>query len=233
MKLTHLSKLTLLAACALASPVFAAAQTAPSSAPAPLADATVADTSPGLIGTNYAELSFGYQHEHSSPSDLKEYEFLSNTSAYRTSDFGVDGNFLYQHTNAGAAGFDDNRDQLELGGTAFLNEIWGKPFVSADAGMAWERVGGVSRKGFVYDLQGGVEFAVLRDLALTPFVGYEALPHLYNHERPDADFPDHTLDFGVKATYRITRDWKASLTLSQDQYSRHDLGLRGGISYRF
>jgi len=233
MNKTNLSRLTLLSALALGAPLFASAQ-AVQNTPAPATpDTAVFDSSPGLIGTNYAELSYGYQHEHDAPTDLHQYEFLSNTSAYRTSVYGVDGNFLYQHTDGGADGYSDTRDQLEMGGTAFLNEVWGKPFFTAGAGMAWQRAGGISRKGFVYDLQGGVEFAVLRDLALTPFVGYEALPHLYNHERPYADFPDHTFDYGVKATYRITRDWKASLTATLDQYSGRDWGLRGGVSYRF
>jgi len=236
-----IKNLTLLSAFALGAPLFAAAQAEPTtpapmpatSALTPAPDPGSVDPGPGLIGTNYAELSYGYQHYHDSPTSLHDYEFFSNTAAYRTGIVGFDGDFLYEHTNADDDGFSDRRDQLEMGGTGFLTEIWGKPFLSADAGMAWEHVGGFSRKGFVYDLQSGVEFEVLGSLAITPFIGYEALPKLYNHVPTVADFPDHAFEYGVKETYRLTRNWKASLTETLDQYSSRDWGLRGGVSYRF
>jgi hypothetical protein len=94
-------------------------------------------------------------------------------------------------------------------------------------------VGGVSRKGLAYSLTGGVEFQVLKNLELSPFVEYQAEPHLYNHGAPEASMPDHVFDYGVKATYRLTKEWKASLTADLDQHSGRDWGLRAGVSYNF
>jgi len=78
-----------------------------------------------------------------------------------------------------------------------------------------------------------VEVQVLTDLALTPYVKYQSEPTLYNHELPVADFPNHLWNYGVLATYRVTRQWNASAGVSLDQRNRNDLGYSGGVSYRF
>jgi hypothetical protein len=114
-----------------------------------------------------------------------------------------------------------------------MMESWGKPFLTVDAGYAWQRAADVSRKSFAYTGIAGVEFQVLRDLALSPFLEYQAEPHLYSHERPLANFDNHVLDYGVKATFRINRAWNASLTADLDQHSERDWGLRAGASYHF
>ena len=114
-----------------------------------------------------------------------------------------------------------------------MAQTWGKVFLTGDAGMAWEHVGGVSRKSVAYTGIAGVQFEVLRNLAVSPFLQYDTEPHLYNHAPAVANFPDHLLEGGVKATYRFTRDWSASLTASLDQYGSRDVGLRAGVSYHF
>jgi outer membrane scaffolding protein for murein synthesis (MipA/OmpV family) len=48
-----------------------------------------------------------------------------------------------------------------------------------------------------------------------------------------ANFPDHVVDYGVKATYRLTREWSLSGTALMDQYSGRDFGVRAGVDYRF
>jgi hypothetical protein len=229
MKNTNIRTISLLSVLALGTAVSASAQ---NSAAAPLEPAAI-DPGPGLVGTNYSELSFGYQKESSAPSILRDYEFLSNEAFYREGIWGADANFKFDYLRGDANGFVDHRDEAQFGLTGFMTQSWGKPFLTGDAGMAWQQAGGVSRKSLAYSLTVGVEFQVLRNLLLSPFMGYEAEPHLYNHETPAANFPDHLLDYGVKATYRICRQWSASLTPSLDQYSGRDWGLRGGVSYRF
>jgi hypothetical protein len=214
---------------ALGAAIPARAQNEPVTTPDP---ATI-DQGPGLVGTNYSELSFGYQRESGAPSDLRNYEFLSNGAFYRQGIWGADGNFKYDHTDGTADGFTDRRDEAQFGATGFMTQPWGKPFVTADAGMAWEHVAGVSRKSYAYTGVAGVEFQVLRNLALSPFLEYDALPKLYNHAPAVANFPDHTLEGGVKATYRITRQWRASLSATLDQYNSRDIGLRAGLSYHY
>jgi hypothetical protein len=218
----------ILSGLALGAALSASAQSASSAAP----NLTAADPGPGLLGSNYSELSFGYQRQDA-PRDLRDYEFVSNASIYKEASLGLDGNFTYDYIDGGDFGFIDHRNEAQLGLTGFLMQPWGKPFLSADAGMAWQDAANVSRKGLAYSIEGGVEFQVLKDLALSPYIEYQAEPGLYNHGLPAADFPDHLVDFGVKATYRITREWSAVLGADLDQRSGRDWGLSAGISYRY
>jgi hypothetical protein len=236
MKKNNLIRTSLVTVLALGLAISASAQTEQTSPATTPGTATAPDAvspGPGLVGTNYAELSFGYQKQEGSPSDLRDYEFLSNANVFKNGQLGADVNFTYDYLDGAAGGYSDHREEAQFGFTGFLMETWGKPFLTADAGMAWERDADASRKGFAYSGIGGVEFQVLRRLALAPFIEYQAEPHLYNHGLPFANFPDHLLDYGVKATYRINQSWNASATADLDQHSASDWGLRGGLSYRF
>jgi hypothetical protein len=229
MKKTNTTQTCLLTLLTLGLALSASAQAVQSTSPA----ATAVDPGPGLVGTNYSELSFGYQRQRGDPADLRDYEFVSNGSVYREGVLGADINFTYDYLDGSANGFRDYRQEVLLGFTGFLLQSWGKPFVTVDGGMAWERAAGAGRKGFAYATTAGVEFQVLRDLAISPFIEYQAEPHLYNHGLPLANLPDHLVDSGAKATYRITRQWSASLTADVDQHSYRDWGLRAGASYHF
>jgi hypothetical protein len=229
MKTTNIRTAFILFALALGGALSASAQTQP----APAADTPVVDPGPGLVGTNYSELSFGYNREAGNPGAVRDYELVSNGAFYREGIWGADANFTYDYADATAAGFSDRRNEVEFGMTGYMTQSWGKPFLTGDAGMAWEHVGGVSRKSVAYTVAAGVQFEVLRNLALSPFLQYDGEPHLYNHAPAVANFPDHVLEGGVKATYSITRSWNVSLTASLDQYNSRDVGLRGGLSYRF
>ena len=191
------------------------------------------DPGPGLVGTNYAELSFGYQKQEAEPTALRDYEFVSNGNVYRNGMLGADAVFTYDYIDGSAYGFDDRRDLAQLGLTGFLLESWGKPFITGEAGYAWQRAGDVSRKSFAYTGIAGIEFQVLRNLALSPFIEYQAEPHLYDHGAPIDNLYNHLIDYGVKATYRFTRNWNASLSADLDQHSEKDWGLKGGVSYHF
>ena len=210
-------------ALGLAIPAFA--QNAP-------ANQTV-DPGPGLIGSNYSEVSFGYQKQDYAPKSLRDYEFVSNTSVFKQETIGLDANFTYDYLSAASSGISDRRNEALVGVTGYLLESWGKPFVTVDGGYAWQNAADVSRKGWAYSTTAGVEFQVLKNLALAPYVEYQAEPHLYNHGVPLTDLPDHETYYGVKATYRITHQWSASLSADLDQHSASDFGIRGGVSYRF
>ena len=232
MNKTTIKQSRLLAALALGLALSASAQTMQdpgATQPAPAA----ADPGPGLVGTSYSELSFAYQRQTGAPRDLRDYGFTSNGSVFRNDTLGVDANFVYDYLDGHANGLGASRNEAQLGLTGFLREAWGKPFVTADAGMAWQNTGGVSRRGFAYTMTGGVEFQLLRNLALTPFVEYQAEPRLRGQGSPAASLPDHLLVYGVKATCRITRDWSASVGVDLDQHSERDWGLRAGVSYHF
>ena len=220
---------SLLAALTLGVALSAPAQTAPNAAGTPAA----ADPGPGLVGTNYSEFSFGYQRQGGEPKDLRDFELISNGSVFKNDAIGIDADFVYDYLYGYGQGYNDHRNLAQVGLTGFLMETWGKPFVTADAGMAWQDAGGASQRGFEYTATGGVEFQVLKNLALTPYVEYQAAPRLRNGALPVADFPNHTTFFGVKATYRINREWNASLGADLDDHSVRDWGLRAGVSYHF
>ena len=191
------------------------------------------DPGPGLLGNNYSEVSFGYQKQEDAPKSLRDYQFVSNGTIFKQDTVGVDANFTYDYLSSGSSGFSDRRNVALVGVTGFLMEPWGKPFVTVDGGYAWQDAGGASRKSWAYTSTAGVEFQVLKNLALAPVVEYEAEPHLYYHGLPLTDLPDHQTYYGVKATYRITHQWSASLSADLDQHSTNDFGVRAGVSYRF
>lgn len=236
MKKINIKQTTLLSVLTLGLALAASAQdvqtTTNASSTAPTTPLSV-DPGPGLVGTNYAQLSFGYQKQDAAPSILRDYELISNGNVYKQGMWGADANFTYDYVDGSAYGYNDRRDEAQLGLTGFMLQSWGKPFLTADAGYAWQRAGDVSRKSFAYTGIAGIEFEVLRDLALTPFIEYQAEPHLYNHGLPIANMDNHLFDYGVKATYRITRNWNASLSADLDQHSERDWGLTGGVSYHF
>lgn len=223
---------TLLSALALGLALSASAQPMQNSTATP-ADSTGAYTGPGLVGTRYAEVSFGYLKQEGTPSDLRDYEYILNANIIKMGALGLDANLRYDYVDSHANGFNDYRHEALAGLTGFLVQSWGTPFVTGDAGMAWQNAGGVSRRSFAYTFTAGVEFPVLKDLVLTPFAEYQAEPQLYNRQLPGANFPNHILYYGVKATYSITREWSVSLSPDLDQHSVKDWGLRGGVSYRF
>ena len=191
----------LAAALALGLAVSASAQSLSNAPAAPPPDAAAGG---GLLGDDYSQVQFGYDHEKVDVPDLlHEYGFVYNQPLAKTALAGTDFNLNYDYLTGSAAGIHDDLNEGLAGLTEYLAQSWGKPFVSGDAGYAWQRAGGVSRKSFAYSATGGVEFPVLSNLALTPFATYQAEPDLYNHEVPLAYFPDHRWDYGLKATYRL------------------------------
>jgi hypothetical protein len=227
-----INQISLLSALTLGLALTASAQTMQSAAPAQ-EEPAVTDTGPGLVGTNYSELSFGYQKQEGAPRDLRDYEFTSNGSVFKNATLGVDANFAYDFLDGYADNFSYRRNEAQLGLTGYLKETWGKPFVTADAGIAWQNTAGVSQRGFAYTGTGGVEFQVLKNLALTPYLEYQAEPRLYNAGVSAGGLPDHILTYGVNAIYRISRDWSAMVGADLDEHSAKDWGLRGGVGYHF
>jgi len=229
MKKTNVNKTCLVSvfALCLAASAYAQAAQEPSGAP------PSAGPDPGLVGNSYSEASLGYQKQEFLPYALRDYGFVTNGSALKEGAWGLDGNLAFDYLYGEAVGVYDHVDNAEAGLTNFIVQSWGRPFITTDAGYAWERAGDVSRRSFAYTLTGGVEFEVLRNLALAPYVDYEAEPHLYNHEVPVASLPDHLTTYGVKAMVRLADKWRASVGLDVDQYSGSDLGYRAGISYAF
>ena len=229
MKKTNTEKTLLAAALALGLAAGASAQQAQPAQPAQ----PEAFSAAGLIGTNYAELSAGYQKQDATPGVLHDYGLLLNQSVVRDGSFGFDGNFSYDYLTAGAAGLHDYRNSIMMGATAYLVEGWGKPFVTADAGLVTQQTAGSTSNALGYNLTGGIEVPVTDAFFVTPFATYEGDPHLQDHAPAVATLPNYIWYYGAKATYRFTRQWSVSLAAQLDQHNVDDLGLRAAIGYRF
>jgi hypothetical protein len=232
MKKIKIKSTVLLAACACGLAVSASAQSAPGSYGMP-PNPAAAGSSYGLIGDTYSEVDLGYLKQAGAPKVSHDYDFTYNEAVLKSAGWGLDTNLAYDYLSGSASGLHDYRNELQAGATAYLWQGWGKPFVTADAGQAWDRVAGVDGKSFVYTFTGGVEFQTTRDLVLTPFVEYQAAPWLDNRAPAVANFPSHAWDYGVKASYRFAPQWAVSLAADMDQYNRNDLGYRAGLSYHF
>jgi hypothetical protein len=225
----------LLAGLALGLAVSASAQSAadsPTPAAPPSPPPAVTDT--GLLGTNYLEADFGFQKEAvATPDVLHDYGLVYNQSLVRQGAWGTDLNLTYDYLTGSAFGVHDDRDQAEAGFTEYVAQNWGVPFLTADAGGAWQNADHVARKSLAYSFTGGVQFEVLPNLFLAPFTAYQAEPYLYNHEIPHASYPDRDWVYGVKLTCRLTPQWSISLKANGDQYSPNDLGFGAGVSRGF
>lgn len=226
MKKTTTEKTLIAAALALGLAVSASAQQAQSAPPAQ-------DAGSGLIGTSYSEFSVGYQKQEAMPDVLHDYNLFVNGALLKEGSMGLDANFSYDYASASALGFHDYRNDFLVGATGYLAESWGKPFITADAGLVTQQTAGTTSNALGYTFTGGVEVPIVHDLFLTPFVSYIGDPHLQDHDPVNALLPNYTWYYGIKATYRISREWSASLSAQLDQHSSNDFGFRAGVSYNF
>jgi hypothetical protein len=230
MKKIKIEKTLLVAALALGLAASASAQSTEAMSAAP---ATAPDSYNGLVGANYAELSFGYLKEEATPDLFHDYQFVYNEPVKASGGVGFDANFTYDYMTGGAWGYHDYRNEALLGATAYLQEGWGKPFVTADVGWALQQSADRVENSYAYALTAGAEFQLTGRLVLTPFLEYEAEPRLRQDNLSVADLPDYVFNYAAKATYRVSQDWSVSLTAELDQHSASDLGLRAGASYHF
>jgi hypothetical protein len=240
MKINTIKKIAYTAALSAALPLATLAQTTADSQGNPTGAVVATEATPasivpsyGLLGDAYSEVDFGYLKNSGSPETLHDYGFVSNANMERQDDWGIDGDFKYDYMTGGALGFHDYRNVAQFGVTGFLTQSWGRPFLSADAGWAWQRAAGSARNSFEYMPSAGVELQVLRRLVVTPDIQYQAEPRLRNDLSSVADFPNHLWEYGVKTTYRFTSELSASVGLDLDQYSEKDLGYGAGLTYHY
>ncbi len=193
---------------------------------------TTATTPPeanfGLLGSNYVGLDYGYYHldQPSAPTNAHQYGAFFNQNVQP----GLDLSLSYDELRASALGANVRSDELLAGITGYAPvNAWLKPFLSAQAGFDWtQSLSGMSGgdyntvRGthFDYVLTAGGEFQVLRALVLTPFAAYQEV-HGF----------DRDWNYGLKATYRLTRNWSVSLTPQIDEH--HNLAYLGAVNYHF
>jgi len=234
MKSALLTK-SLLAAAALALGTFgssAFAQTATTAAaPAvPVTGTGSPDPTDGLLGTRYVGVDYGYLRfdQPRGPHSGHEFDAYFNQPLQPGLDFTASASDV----SAGYFGTRPRTDQLLAGLTAYQPvNSWFKPFISGQAGIAFNRdaelfsSSGVlsehnSYDNFDYVLGAGAEFQVLPALVVTPFATYQEI-HQFSHD----------WEYGAKVSYRIVPRVSVSFTPEIDQH--HNLGYLTGVNFHF
>ncbi len=176
------------------------------------------NTAYGLIGQTYAGVDYTYIHENSSvPNTLHQYSFVSNVPVSA----GLDGAIKYDYTTGNQLGRHLYENDLYASATGYLPFFWGKPFVTGDAGWAWAKTATRHVNSFAYAASTGVEFQVAAPLVVSPYIKYEARPHLSEHD----------WDYGLRATYRLAVEWSATIGAQIDEH--HDLEYTFGVNRHF
>jgi hypothetical protein len=214
---TNLKLLFLAAAGSLGLATGALAQSAAIAPPVPTTEPTA-----GLLGKNYTAVSWNYvDFDGSAPSAARGLTATFNQPLNAMLDL----QFNYDYLRAGAYGVHVSQHQFDGGVVAYQTFDWGRPFVEAGAGWVWQRGGGYSDDSFAYRVGAGVEFQVAPRLSVSPFVTF----------RRAVSFNASEVDLGVKAAYRITRDWSLTAKAQYDAV-RHDKDATEyslGVAYHF
>lgn len=218
----NLSLKTLLLAAALASGLAATARaddSVPGQAAPPAAAASAAgDLS--LLGQSYATLTYGYIDLDDTSVHADRYAFEVNQPLA----YGLDGVFGYDYAQTGAiAGSRLKQQTLTAGLRAFSAAwSWGKPFVEAGVGYAWNRFAGNDDDSFLWGFGAGVEFLVLPRASVTPYVQYADAPDLAS---------EGTWNFGVRGSYWIDRNWAVTAGFARDDEQNSEFTV--GTNFRF
>jgi hypothetical protein len=205
----NLKTLVLVAAASLGLVTSATAQSMPAAASA----------SGGLLGQNYVTTEFTYVHyDNGLPKLAQQYGLALNQSLMTGLDLGVS----YDYLRANVAGVAIRQNNADLALTGYMDQSWGRPFLSAGAGWTWVKVGAFKDNSYSYAFTTGVEFPVGTSVAVAPFVSYSAAPNITGI---------HGWDYGVKTNYRICKEWSTSLTVSINDDK--DMSYAIGVNYHF
>lgn len=196
----------------LASAAFALTAAARADEPRPVP----ASGTMGLLGQTYAGLTYSYTDLNNTSAHADDYHFEIN----QTLNAGLDGVFSYDWTQGGSVGKQQAvMAALRAFSTAYA---WGKPYVEAGGGYAWEKVAGTRDNSFIWDAAVGVEFQVAPAVTITPFVKYQGTPDLVQREK---------WDFGVKANYWVNSQWAVTAGIARDNHQ--NTGFTVGTNFRF
>ncbi len=173
----------------------------------------------GLLGQQYATLTYSYL-DLDAPVHADDYTLALNQPL----NAGLDAIFSYDYVRSGVfAGSRITEHDLLAGLRAFSNHYsWGKPFVEASVGYAWQKYAGVKDDSFVWGVGVGAEFQLAPAFTVTPTVKYMDAPDLAG---------SGTWTCGVKANYWIDSQWSVTAGISRDD--DHNNAFTVGTNFRF
>ncbi|MES1194635.1 MAG: hypothetical protein ABUL65_01990 [Opitutus sp.] len=215
---TTLKYLFLSAAAALALAVSARADT-------PLEATPLEATTPihqGLLGQQYASLTYSYINLDRSPVNADNFEFAVNQPL----NTGLDAVLAYDWTQSHLfAGSRLNTQDLTAGLRAFCNSYgWGKPYVEAGMGYAWQRgTPSGTDHSILWRAAIGAELQLAPAFSVTPYVEYVDAPDLASSRR--------AWNFGANANYWIDSQWAVTAGLARDDHQNNRFTV--GTNFRF
>lgn len=173
----------------------------------------------GLLGQQYATLTYSYI-DLDAPTHADDYTFGLNQPLSA----GLDAIFSYDYLRTGAGGGDRlSQHALTAGLRAFSNGYaWGKPYVEAGAGFAWQRFGGAKDNSFVWGVGAGVEFQLAPAFTLTPALHYADAPDLAG---------SGTWSYAASANYWIDSQWSVTAGISRDDDQNNAFTV--GTNFRY
>ena len=190
---TNSLKLLLLAAVSLGCAAAVRAQDPMKAPPNPANDAT---SGYGLLGSTYAGASVDYYAlNQGAPSVAHGFSFTDRTVVGDRVDTTLDYDWLRTRSAAGTAL--RNRVSVGVGGSTYAVTDWGKPFVEANLGWRWDKMGGPAQSSFLYRAATGFEFKVAPGLAFAPYVAFDRATRFNQNET----------GYGLRANFRVNRDW--------------------------
>jgi hypothetical protein len=181
----------------------------------------VTDLAPGLLGSTYTGLDYGYTHHSSSaPNALHRWGFISSRPIYDELR-NTDAAFRYNYTRGSSSG--DLMQMHEVAASLQSYMIVGeaKPFVEGQVGWAWSRSGAGGQSGAMYSGTVGVELGVMPQVTFTPFLRFRSSPRFH------AD----NWYYGAKLLRRFDVSWSGSVGLQLDDDSNAEFSI--GVQRRF
>ncbi len=197
---TNLNTLIFAAALTLGATI-ASAQSANVAVPTP-----TEATPGGLLGSRYTEVT--YTHiDIAGPDNADGFALAFNQPLHSNLDLTAG----YSWAKADFDSFNAKVQDLDVGVKAYTTLSWGKPYALAAVGWEWQKVAGFRDDSFTYKIGVGSEFQVAPALVLTPFVNFVRA----------TGFNASEIDTGVKATYRLNKEWSLTARAQYDAV-RHD-----------
>jgi len=208
---------TLLLATALVLGLGVTARAQETAAPAKSAPAA---SNLSLLGQTYGTLTYSYLNQDDVSSHGDTYSFSVNQPLA----FGLDGVLSYDYSRSGTlAGARVKQHVLAGALRAFSTAYnWGKPYVEAGAGYAWNRYAGTRDNSFIWEIAAGAELQVTPQATLTPYVQYVEAPDLAG---------GGAWNFGAKASYWVDTQWAVTIGVLRDD--NHNTAFTVGTNFRF
>lgn len=174
----------------------------------------------GLLGQSHGTLAYSYINLDDTSAHADSYGFEMNNPL----SFGLDGVFAYDYTRSSAiAGSHISQHALTLALRAFSSSFnWGKPYVEAGVGHAWNRFAGASENAFLWEAGAGIEFQLTSRATVTPYVQYRDVAELAS---------EGTWNAGVKGSYWIDTSWAVTAGFARDD--EQNSAFTVGTNFRF